>query len=599
MNFRKRFLKFVLAAVDIVIMYSSLLYVLSKRVLNFSFLPGSEVITYLVYFSFIHLIWLIYLFLLDFYEIPPLKDVYEFFSNLAIFLLLALSTASIIFYFQIKVMVTPKTVLLMDIIGVGVLIFLWRLLFSWFLRIINFSEKILIIGSKLEFEELTPEILRKNSYDIMFYKPAERLNIPFLKAKTAESEFDSIVLAFDLYKEKNLVKEIFSNLSVGLNYVEFTSFYENLLKKVPIDSIDEIWFLENLRRKGRFYDFFKRIFDIFFATLCLIITAVFFVPIALLIKIGSRGAIFYKQTRVGKDGKDFVIYKFRTMSVEPEEKNPHIAFKNENRIIPVGRFLRLTHLDELPQFYNILKGDISFVGPRPEWREFVNVYKREVPFYDIRSLIKPGLTGWAQIKYHNGATVEEIKEKLKYDLYYVKHHSLPLDLAIILKTVTYILKSDIQKIFRRYRKVLPSYHKEISVMDIQPQLLKKEITDILVLDDEEAVQDLLVRFFRKDYYNVVCASSAEEAIGIVKNNRVKLAIVDIKLPGQEDGLGVLEQIKRMDKDINVILITGYGTEKTRRLSYSLGAYGYFEKPLDLSDIKNNVEAALSKQNVGG
>jgi exopolysaccharide biosynthesis polyprenyl glycosylphosphotransferase len=581
----------VLGMGDILVMYSSLLYVLALRVQNFSFAADSPVAFYLVMFLFIHILWLVFLFLLNFYEVPPLKNIYEFCTNLIFFSGLALASGTIVFYFHPKIIII-RVILFLDVLLVTSFILLWRLLFKWFLEIVNFKEKIFVIGYKKELKEISSDILDKNRFDITFYEPQGKMDVSIVNEIIKSKKPDMIVLAFDFYKENGLVKEIFSNFPIDLYYVKFGSFYENVFKKIPLDSIDEVWFLENLKRRGRVFKLTKRIFDIVFSIIGLIITGIIFIPVSLLIAITSPGPILYKQKRVGYKGKEFVIYKFRTMRFGTEEKDPSIASKNESRLTPLGRFLRFTHIDEMPQFYNVLKGNISFVGPRPEWLEFVEVYRKQIPFYDTRHLIKPGLTGWAQIKYHNGATVDEVLGKFKYDLYYIKNYSLILDLAIILRTVSMIIRQDVEKVFSFVRlNILKSR------IIAQKGKNKGNGIDILIADDEKIVRELLGKFLDGRGYNTLLASDGIEALNIIKANKVKLAIVDIKMPGALDGLQALRQIKKSQSDVQVIMMTGFGNERTRKVSFDYGAYAYLEKPFDILDIQRDVENALQKEGV--
>jgi len=207
--------------------------------------------------------------------------------------------------------------------------------------------------------------------------------------------------------------------------------------RVLLETINETWFSENIRQK-KAYEIAKRSFDILFSLLGVLITIIIFPLIALVIKIDSPGPIFYSQKRVGKNGKIFTLYKFRTMKSNVENNHFRPTTLNDSRVTKIGKILRRTHIDELPQLYNILKGDISFVGPRPEAIELVKYFKKEIPYYNFRHLIKPGFTGWAQINYHYTISVEETKEKLQYDFYYIKDRSFFLDLAIILKTIRII-----------------------------------------------------------------------------------------------------------------------------------------------------------------
>lgn len=456
---KNNFLKFVLLIGDIFLMYAALLLTLALRYGDFSFLPGPQTRIFLWHFSFIYLFWLLFLFVLDFYEIPPFKKVFDFFSNLIIFLFLAGALGVTYFYLRPQPIIAPKTILVLDVLIFGAFLCSWRYLFSQVLRLQNFKEKIIIVGFRADLKELIPDFLSRAGYEISaFFNPQPSTDQKFnsisnfakygiisdiskLNDVVERESPSSVVLAFNLHENEKLIQQIFSNLPLKLNFVSFTDFYESLTQKVPVGAINEIWFLENFSRVERKIDqFFKRAFDVFFSLIGLLIIAIFFPFVALAIKIDSPDPIFYLQKRVGKDGKVFTIYKFRTMKVGAEKKGPQWASPDDPRITRVGRVLRATYLDEFPQFYNIFKGDISFVGPRPERPEFVEQLKKEIPYYDIRHLIKPGFTGWAQIEYHYGASVEEAKEKLQYDLYYIKNRSFFWDLGIILKTISIIFR---------------------------------------------------------------------------------------------------------------------------------------------------------------
>ncbi|MEX2410077.1 MAG: sugar transferase, partial [Candidatus Paceibacterota bacterium] len=184
-----------------------------------------------------------------------------------------------------------------------------------------------------------------------------------------------------------------------------------------------------------FYGIVKRGFDVFFASLILVITFPLMVLFAFFIKVTSSGSAIYKQKRLGKNERLFTLYKFRTMRKDAEKNGPEWSKKNDKRITSIGKFLRRTHLDELPQLINVIKGDVSFVGPRPERPEFVDKLEKEIPFYEIRHITKPGITGWAQVMYRYGSSVKDSEEKLKYDLHYIRRSNLTLDVLIILKTI--------------------------------------------------------------------------------------------------------------------------------------------------------------------
>ena len=453
----KTLLRFILLLGDIILMYLALLLTLAIRYGDFSFLPGPQTRIFLFHFSFIHLSWLLILFIFDFYKISFLKKTYDFFRNLIIFFFLAGAIGTIYFYLQPQLAIAPKTILFLDVLIFTLIFCFWRFIFTKSLKFKDFKEKIVIIGAPSNFSKLLTDSLKRGDYQIIaFYNfglldkslPFSNLakygaisDISQLKEIIEKEGVNTISFTSDFYKNEELVKQTFLNLPRELNFINFTDFYESLTKKVPLEAIDEFWFLENLSRVERKIDeILKRGFDILFSFLGLLITTILFPFIALAIKLDSSGPVFYFQKRVGKDGKIFTLYKFRTMKVSLNQKKELWREKDPEQITRVGKILRKFYLDELPQFLNILKGDISFVGPRPEWLELAKIFEKEVPFYSLRHIVRPGFTGWAQLNFPASASVKEAKEKFQYDLYYIKNRSFFLDLGIILKTIRLILK---------------------------------------------------------------------------------------------------------------------------------------------------------------
>ena len=229
----------------------------------------------------------------------------------------------------------------------------------------------------------------------------------------------------------------------GIDVVDVNEMYQRLKYRIPVDYIkDESWFLQtkgfalaNNNLAGRI----KRIFDFGLAGLLFLISLPFWPLISLLIKIESKGPVFYRQNRVGKSETVFCLHKFRSMIEKAEDDEPVWAQENDRRVTRVGRILRKLHLDEWPQLWNVLRGDMSLVGPRPERPEFVAELKKEVPFYALRHFVKPGLTGWAQINYPYAASTKDSKIKLEYDLYYISRMNLLFDLKIIIVTIAAVL----------------------------------------------------------------------------------------------------------------------------------------------------------------
>ena len=215
------------------------------------------------------------------------------------------------------------------------------------------------------------------------------------------------------------------------------SFYETQWRYVPIGIIDPFWPLQSGFQLARTspYHYLKRLFDVVASSIALIICAPIFVLVALLIRIQDGSPVFFRQERVGRDGRRFILFKFRTMRRSDEADEDIYTRKDDRRVTSLGRWLRKLRLDELPQLWNALKGDISLIGPRPEWSKCAERYEQTIPFYHFRHLVKPGITGWAQVNYPYGESDEDAVEKLKYDLYYIRHYSLKLDAMIVLKTL--------------------------------------------------------------------------------------------------------------------------------------------------------------------
>jgi sugar transferase (PEP-CTERM system associated) len=260
-----------------------------------------------------------------------------------------------------------------------------------------------------------------------------------------EHDIDEIVLAMDDRRNQGIsTKELIDCKMSGINILDLVTFFERRAGKIRLDMLNPSWLYlsEGFQVSGMFRSVDKRILDIIVVLILLPLALPFMalVSIAILIESFGRGPILYSQTRVKQDGLLFKIYKFRSMVTDAEKDGvARWASKNDTRITRVGRFIRKSRLDELPQLFNVLKGDMSFVGPRPERPEFVKQLAEKIPYYEERHRVKPGLTGWAQICYSYGDTEEDGIQKLQYDLYYVKNYSVLLDLLILLQTAEVVL----------------------------------------------------------------------------------------------------------------------------------------------------------------
>jgi sugar transferase (PEP-CTERM system associated) len=252
---------------------------------------------------------------------------------------------------------------------------------------------------------------------------------------------DRIVVALEERRGRLPVDLLLSLKNRGVQVQDGNDVYESITGKVPIESIRMSWLLFSPDYfASRLFLFYKRSASLVASIAGLLLSLPLLPFVVLAIKLSSPGQVMYRQSRVGRDGVVFRCYKFRTMRSDAEaDTGPTWATDDDPRITPVGRFLRKTRMDEIPQLLNVLKGDMSLVGPRPERPEFVAALKQEIPYYHLRHSVRPGITGWAQTLYRYGSSVEDAKEKLRYDLFYIKNMSAGLDLLIILSTVKIIL----------------------------------------------------------------------------------------------------------------------------------------------------------------
>jgi sugar transferase (PEP-CTERM system associated) len=280
---------------------------------------------------------------------------------------------------------------------------------------------------------------------------AERLTAPANKAvsfiagdtcealrEVASKRWSGVIVAGSAPLSEDALEILIDMRRKGAKVIGLADFYEQTWHKVPASSIERRWLAMShgfslLRNPLRLR--LKRVFDIVGALSLLLLTLPVLVLTAIAIKLESRGPVLFKQVRVGEEGSLFTIFKLRSMRTDAEKNGPQWASQNDARVTRVGAFTRRTRIDELPQLLNVLDGSMSFVGPRPERPEFTSTLEHQIPFYALRHALKPGVTGWAQVMYPYGASVEDALQKLQYDLYYIKNHSLTLDLAIVIKTI--------------------------------------------------------------------------------------------------------------------------------------------------------------------
>ena len=334
------------------------------------------------------------------------------------------------FYLNFSSPIAPKTNLAIFILILSFMFYVWRQLYHFFLRGLLPPEKLAIIGSREKSDRLLEEIAANPGASYrgdLIVSPTEDLSE--LAEKIAAHNIRTLVIAEDFGSKEVLEKLLNDCWRYNIAIFDYPDFYERLSGKIPLEAISPAWFLNNVQAgQKKYFHYFKQLGDWLLAVAALIVSAPLWPLIALIISANGR-PIFFKQVRLGRDGKKFTLIKFRTMRT--------LDFVTENKVmIHGGRFLRETRLDELPQLINILKGEMSFIGPRPETPDIASLREKQIPFYRLRLLVKPGLTGWDQISgtYHS-ASEEDSRSKLQHDLYYLKHRSLYLDLSIALKTL--------------------------------------------------------------------------------------------------------------------------------------------------------------------
>lgn len=307
------------------------------------------------------------------------------------------------------------------------------------------KQKILFIGENSYTKDLLESIKNDDQYKLMgFLKDEKDETLKKIVLKMCAVGKIDIIVDFgeELLKDSKLVDILLQYKLNGLQFYNYLEFYEMYENKLPVSHLSSKWFLENSGFEIYYNNFnlrAKRLLDLIFAIIIGICTLPLMIMAAIIVKFESKGPIFFVQERIGEGNKKFNIVKFRSMTTDAEKNGPQWASKNDNRVTRWGKIMRATRIDELPQLWNVLRGEMSFVGPRPEREYFIQQLEKEIPYYNLRHTVKPGLTGWAQVMYPYGASVEDAYRKLQYDLYYIKHHDIIFDIKVLLKTITIVI----------------------------------------------------------------------------------------------------------------------------------------------------------------
>jgi sugar transferase (PEP-CTERM system associated) len=393
----------------------------------------------------------------DLYDLRLLTDRRELFVRIV----QALGATSLILaaiYFWMPVMIIGRGVFIIAAFFVIAQVAGWRLLFEWLSRHVRPRERLLLVGTSNAAVELARELFSRRvelGVDIVgFIDPdPARLGAPVINpgvVGTVEDipsivrarGVDRVVVSLADARGKLPMDKLLDMKLEGVAFDHLASVYEEYTGKIAVENLRPSWFIFSRGfSSGSVVAAAKRASDILLGLTGLILGLPIGLAVALAVKLTSVGPVFYHQSRVGLQGRIFTVHKFRTMKVNAEaETGPVWAAKNgDPRVTPIGHWLRRTRLDELPQLWNILKGDMSLVGPRPERPEFVSDLLRQIPYYQQRHTVRPGLTGWAQVRYTYGASTEDALQKLQYDLFYIKNLSLALDMFIMLSTVKTVI----------------------------------------------------------------------------------------------------------------------------------------------------------------
>ncbi|HCO49619.1 MAG TPA: sugar transferase [Spirochaetaceae bacterium] len=452
MTERKR-RQFLIALIDAVLLYVALYLALTFR--SGRIPSKAEWLAHLWPFAIVNAGWILCFYTAGLYGFEIIFNWDLLIRRLVASASIATLGSAALFYVYKSPGISPKTVLLIFAIFATVLIFLSRAAFARVTTTVLKKRGVAYMGNyRQSIQEIidSADILERMGYESRLIvdngsfpadvaKGIRRVtDAEALSEAVRSGDIDLIVIA----DEKALAPEIrsllFSLLEDGAKFLNLYDFYEILFRRTPLDGIDETWFLEKIDLSSKKpYMAAKRIIDIALAMIVLLITAAFWPFVALAIKLSSYGPVFFTQLRLGRLGVPIRIIKFRTMRIDGNDQRP--TGEKDTRITSIGIFLRKTRIDEIPQMFNVLRGDMSFVGPRPERPELAEELARRIPYYRQRLFVKPGLTGWDQVsgEYHSPSDEDTFK-KLQADLYYVKNLSLSLDASIFFKTILTVLK---------------------------------------------------------------------------------------------------------------------------------------------------------------
>jgi len=409
-------------------------------------------------FGIVSAAWIAVFYIEGLYDLTLVRDPLSFFLTYVEGMGVSLLVAVAFFYMLPFFDIAPRTNLLLDFLLSFLLGYGWRFIFNKAI-IPRFPRgRVLFVGPASEVLQVD-ELLKASSIGLdlvaAISTEGKPLTGPQLAWFTAVSQLDKalqseritvVVLGVNPEATKELSQALYRTLFSSVPLLDRTELEELITSRIPLSRVNQVWFLEHFREWDKaWYEIAKRIADVAMAIPFGVLTLVLYPCIAGIMKLTMPGSIFFNQVRVGRAGKVFKLWKFRTMKLDAEKDGPQFTAdaRTDPRLTRFGRFMRRGRIDELPQVWNVLKGDLSFIGPRPERPEFVAPLVERMPYYALRHLTRPGLTGWAQVCFLvPTASLEDNLTKLQYDLYYIKHRSFLLDFAILLKTIGIVLRRE-------------------------------------------------------------------------------------------------------------------------------------------------------------
>jgi len=393
----------------------------------------------------------------DLYNVRTLADPRELFVRLVQALAIGSFLLAAIYY-ALPTLIIGRGVIVIAALFLVVLIPGWRLLFEWLSRNMRPRERLLLVGTSVATVDLARELFERRhelGVEIVGFvdpdpaqigapviNPGVIGTIEDIPSIVRARGVDRVVVSLADSRGKLPVDKLLEMKLDGVTFDHLASIYEQYTGKIAVENLRPSWLIFSPGfKKSRLLSLAKRLVDVVVAGLGFVLTLPLMALVGGAIRLTSSGPVLYHQRRVGLQGRIFILHKFRSMREDAETATGPVwaAKGGDTRVTPLGKLLRRTRLDELPQLWNVLRGDMSFVGPRPERPEFVSELTKQIPFYRQRHVLRPGLTGWAQVRYTYGASVEDALQKLQYDLFYIKHMSISLDLFIIFSTIKTVL----------------------------------------------------------------------------------------------------------------------------------------------------------------